>query len=409
MNTYSLIRISLNSLNRHKGRSFLTTLGIIIGIAAIIATLAIGKGAEEKTKQHFLAMGNNYIEIFSGNWFEEGKTTVKQQKKRTHLYYRDTKIMKRLCPGIQSISPVVSGREIVCYAGNNLLVTIKGGNQDFLSVVDRKIQRGIFFNKDHVQRGSRVAILGIKSAQELFRTLNPLGQTIRIKNVPFTVIGIVKKMKNFQGVHDSNFDIIVPIKALKKHVLKSHNQVIHSIIISAPTREEVPKIVQQLRRIMRFRRKLKELEPDTFTIIDQAAIMKAAQAGAATISLLLLIIASISLLVGGIGIMNIMLVSVTERTQEIGIRMALGATQLLILRQFLVEALALCFIGGCIGVTLGITIPYAVAQMTNWAPIVTTGSVLVALLTTSIIGIFFGFYPAYKASQLNPVDALAQR
>ena len=181
------------------------------------------------------------------------------------------------------------------------------------------------------------------------------------------------------------------------------------ISASAPTKDDIPKLAHHLRKIMRFRRKLKEGEPDNFTIIDQASIMKAAQSAAATIRLLLLIIASISLLVGGIGIMNIMLVSVSERTREIGIRMALGANSSVILRQFLIEAITLCCTGGAIGTVLGIAIPHLIAHLTTWSPIVTPSSIIIAVITTSAIGVFFGFYPAYKAAHLNPVDALAER
>lgn len=403
-----LLKISLRSLGQHKGRSFLTMLGIIIGISAIIATLAIGRGAEEKTRQRFLAMGNNYVEIFAGNWMQEGKTIGTKRRKAPHFQYKDVPIVKRLCPYIKHLSPTVDAREVVSHKGNNLLVSIKGGNEHFLKILDRKIKRGTFFNPSHIKRNARVVVLGHKSAKELFCSLDPIGQKVYIKNIPFTVIGVVKKMDNYRGVRDPNFDIFAPYKTVKKDIHKSGHPWIRSIIMSAPNKDDIPKLVRRLRQLMRFQRKIKEGETENFTIVDQATIMKAAQGAAGTIRLLLLIIASISLLVGGIGIMNIMLVSVTERTREIGIRMALGAYSSLILRQFLNEALTLCFIGGGIGTLLGISIPYAIANLTKWDPIVTPWSIIVAFLTTTAIGIFFGFYPAYKAAHLNPVDALVE-
>jgi len=410
MNASLLFRISLRSLQKHKGRSFLTILGIIIGISAIIATLAIGRGAEEKTRKQYLAMGDNYIVLFGGNWFQEGKTSTKKQTGgTTWMQERDVPIVNRLVPEIKYISPMIGTRKIVSYRENSILVEIKGGNEQFLKILGRTIKRGTFFNKNHVTQGTRVAVIGTKSARELFKTLDPIGKIIRINNIPFSVIGIIKKIENYHGIHDPNFDILIPLRALKRDIFKTSRQWIHNIVISAPTKDDIPKLVNRLRKVMRFRRKLKDGDPDNFTIIDQASILKAAQKAAATIRLLLLIIASISLLVGGIGIMNIMLVSVTERTREIGIRMALGADSSVILRQFIVEAITLCLIGGIIGALLGTTIPYAIAHFTKWSPIVTTSSILVAFLTTTAIGIFFGFYPAYKAAHLNPVDALAEQ
>ena len=353
-------------------------------------------------------MGNNYIELWSGNWLQEGKTTVKKRRRTPSLRYKDVEIIKRLCPGIKHISPTTGTKDVISYKGNSLFVYIKGGNTDFLKILDRKIKRGTFFNENHTKRGARVVVVGSKSAKELFKTLDPIGKTIRIKNVPFRIIGVMEKMENYRGISDPNFDVLIPVRAIKKHVFKRVNQRVHSIIMSAPTKEEIPGLVKQIRKIMRFQRKIKTGEPDNFTIIDQASFLKAAQAGAKTIRLLLLIIASISLLVGGIGIMNIMLVSVSERTREIGIRMALGANSTLILKQFLIEALTICLIGGIIGTLVGVAIPYIVAYFTNWSPIVTTSSIFIAFFTTSIIGVFFGFYPAKRASNLNPVEALAE-
>lgn len=409
MNIAILLRVSLRSLQKHKGRSFLTTLGIIIGITAIIATLAIGRGAEEKTKKQLLSMGNNYVIVHSGSWLHEGKTSAKKKRRFQWLEYKDVNILKKLCRKVRYISPIVSTKNIVTFKTNSIQADIKGGNEKFLKILNRKIKRGMFFTKSQADHGARVVVIGKKAATELFNSVDPIGKTIRIKDASFTVIGIIKKVENFRGVHDPNFDIIAPIRSVKKHIHKSSSRIVHQIVISATKRESIPFLVRDVRKVMRYRRKIKEGEPDNFTIIDQESIMKVAGAAAATIRLLLLIIASISLLVGGVGIMNIMLVSVTERTREIGIRMALGATSKLILRQFLIEAITLCLIGGIIGTLLGIAIPHGIAKLTKWDPIVTTGSIIAALVTTSAIGIFFGFYPARKASRLNPVDALAER
>lgn len=404
-----LIQIAFRSLFKHKVRSFLTMLGIIIGISAIIATLAIGKGAEEKTRQRFLAMGNNYIEIFPGNWFQEGKTSVQKRRRAPYFTFQDVEKLTRLCPQIYKISPRLETKEVINFRENSILVAIKGGDENFLSILDRKIKQGSFFNKNHVKRGARVAILGPRAAKELFKSIDPIGQIIQIRHIPFTIIGITKPLENYRGIRDPNFDVLVPVTTIQKRIFKTGSNAINSMLISARSREEIKPLVRTLRKILRFKRGVLEDEPDNFTILDQASHMKAAESGAATVNLLLLIIASISLLVGGIGIMNIMLVSVTERTKEIGIRMALGANSRTILKQFLFESIFLCFIGGTIGILLGIAIPHIVAHFTGWNPITTLKSILLAFATTSIIGVFFGFYPARKAARMNPVDALMDR
>lgn len=409
MNATLLIQISLRSLAKHKGRAFLTMLGIIIGIGAIIATLAIGRGAVEKTKQKFLAMGDNYIVVYAGNWLQEGKTTAKKRKRAPQFVERDIPTIKKLCPTIKYISPFVSTRNIVTYRTNSINVKLKAGDENLIKVINRKLMRGTFYTKHHTKRGARVAVLGQKAAKELFNSLDPIGKVIQIKDIPFTVVGVLKKIEHYSGAQDPNFDIFMPMKTMKRHIFNTGRKFVNAILISAPTKESIPLVTHRLQKVLRFKRKVKEGEKDNFTIWDQASIMKAAKAAAGTLRLLLLIIASISLLVGGIGIMNIMLVSVTERTKEIGIRMALGANSSIILRQFLVEALSLCFIGGIIGTGLGIGVPHAIAKIAKWSPIVSIDSILIAFLTTSAIGVFFGFYPAYKAAHLNPVDALAER
>jgi len=409
MNTNLLLRFSFVSLKKHKARSLLTILGIIIGIASIIATLAIGKGAEEKTKKQFLALGDNYIFLSSGNWAQEGKTTSKTRKRAPYLRYRDVKAIKKLCKGLKKISPFDSAKEVISYEGNSLQVEIKAGSENFLSILGRKIRRGSFYNKNQSKRGARVVVLGDRTAKELFKFEDPIGKIVRIKNKPFSVIGVLNKVESYFGFRDPNYDIVMPVKSLKRHVYNANNDIVSAVIMSAPSREDIPTLVHRLTKLMRFRRKIQPGESDNFVIQDQATILKAAQAASKTIKLLLLIIASISLMVGGIGIMNIMLVSVAERKKEIGIRMALGAKRGMILKQFLIEAVLLCLAGGLIGMILGISIPYIVAYFTKWAPIVTLSSIVVSFVTASAVGIFFGFYPARKAANLNPVDALMER
>ncbi|QQR49342.1 ABC transporter permease [bacterium] len=409
MNSRILIKSSLRALNHHKGRSFLTILGIIVGIASIIATLAIGYGAEEKMRKSILAIGNNYIELWRGNFTLEGATKSIKQKETKKLTTADVTSLNNQCPGIKKISPVIFDRGIIEYHGSAVMCDIKGGNDELLSVMGRSLSKGANMTQHHIQKGTRVALLGDQTAKDLFKTVDPIGRTIKVKNILFTVIGVIKKIDNAPGHRDPNLDVIIPFTSAKKY-LKNHNSsTIHGIVIAGKSLDKMPTIVRQIKKIMRARHNLGIDEPNDFSIIDQASMLKAAKASSTIFNIFLLIVASISLLVGGIGVMNIMLVSVTERTQEIGIRMALGASHALILQQFLIESVVLCFIGGIIGIVLGLVTPF-IAQYTFQLPaVIRIEPIIVAFCTIFLIGLIFGFYPAQKAARLNPVEALLKQ
>ncbi len=406
MKIKTLLKISFSSLKKHKGRSLLTILGIVVGIAAIITTLAIGYGAQAKLKKRILGMGKNFIFIKAGTIAQEGKTSLTAKKRPNYLIEKDVKILKKQCTEINNITPVMFTRNIVSFKANNVYCDIKCGNQDYLNVINRKMKLGQFFNLQQYLKSSKVVVIGCKTAKELFGLLNPVGKSINIKNVIYKVIGVINKIKYYQGIHNPNFDIYVPLTTARKQIFREHHPYIHGIAISAKNIKDMPYIVRKIKRIMRFRHRLTEDQPDDFSIIDQQEIVKAAHQSSNVLNLLLLIVAAISLLVGGIGVMNIMLVSVTERTQEIGIRMAIGATTKVILKQFLIETVTLCTIGGIIGVIIGITLPYAINYFTNWMVIHKLSSILISFSITTIIGLIFGFYPARKAAKLNVVNAL---
>jgi len=409
MNLKLLIKISFNSIKKHKIRSFLTILGIIIGIASIIATLAIGHGAEEKIKKEILAAGDNYIYIHAGNWTQEGKIESNHKKKVHQLTSNDLRILKEQCREIKQISPFMYAQEVVSFEGNNILTEIKSGNNEIFNIINRKIKNGTIFTKGQTKKGEKVVVLGSKAAKDLFKSLEPVEKIIRINNIPFRVIGVLNKVESYSGVHNPNLNIFIPFNTLKKYIIHKRNNKVYNIIISANKNEEMPFLVRKLRNILRYRRRLSQKDSDDFMIYDQRSMLKAAHASASVLNIFLLIIALISLIVGGIGVMNIMLVSVSERTREIGIRMALGATDKLILRQFILEAIALCFIGGIFGVFAGITIPYITSFFTKWPVVIKTSFMLSAFTTTTLIGIIFGYYPAKKASRLNPVEALSEK
>ena len=408
MNTKMLIITSLRSLQHHKGRSLLTTLGIIIGIAALIATMAIGKGAEEKVKAQIIAMGQNSIYISPGSFIAETKGRI-MKKTVKPLTLRDVAILKQYIPNIRYISPVSYNRAIIKYNINELKCDVKGGNEQLLKSMGRKFKYGISFHEQHLQKRSRVVVLGQKTTQNLFKFTNPIGQIVHIGSMSFTVIGVLKKIERFfPGSQDPNNDIFIPITTAQKIFGKNPKEV-DGITLSTYTLEESPQVVRLCKKIIRTRHFLEPQDPDDFMVWDQQSMLKAAQASSDILTILLLIIASISLLVGGIGVMNIMLVSVTERTQEIGIRMALGASEAAILRQFLCETVVLCLFGGLLGIGLGIATPYTMQKFTDWTVVITPWSIITASSAIIIVALIFGYYPAYRASRLEPVTALVER
>lgn len=407
MNIATLIKISFKNIKNHKTRSLLTILGIIIGISSIIATLSIGYGAEKKLREKILSMGKNYIFIHPGK-NEEGKTILTKRKAARALKENDIIILKKQCREIKYISPTMYSRRIINFRNNNVNVDIKSGNEELLKILGRKIQRGSFFTKYHVLKNAKVVVIGSKTATDLFENINPIGKTIKIQNQLFNVIGVIKPIEHYMGELDPNLDIYMPITTVKKYILYVPDSHIHAINISAKNKQKMHSVVKKTKKILRFMHRLKSNEPDDFTIYDQQAMIKAANKSSNTLNILLLIIAAISLLVGGIGVMNIMLVSVSERTKEIGIRIALGANGSTVLKQFIIEAVALCFTGGILGIIFGITIPYIVSVFTKWTVIIKTPSIIFAFLITFFVGLIFGFYPAKKASKMNPVDALKE-
>lgn len=404
-----LFQTSLRALKKNKGRSFLTILGIVIGIASIIATVAIGNGAAKKVQDQINQGGYNSIQVWAGNWLAQGRVKSAQRKKQTYLKLADLSACRNQCEGIAAATPFVSSQEVVRYEKNNILTEVKGVSDEAVQVLNRSVAQGCFFSPGQIRSQKKVMVLGSKAAQELFKYDDPLGKTVLIGKIPFIVIGVLEKLKHSDGPKSPNMDVFVPITTGHRHLFKLGYNKIPAFIVSASSVDDMPRLVKQMRALLRVRRKLALDEADDFTIIDQESMRKAAAESAGTFNLFILIIASISLLVGGVGVMNIMLVSVTERRKEIGIRMAIGATGTTILKQFIIESIVLCGIGGIIGVFAGILVPHAAAFFTGWNVIITPGSIIAGFSITTLIGIFFGLYPAYKASRLDPVHCLADR
>jgi len=407
---FFLCATALKSLAQHKGRSLLTIVSIVIGIAAVVATLAIGRGAEEKIRKNIERMGKNFLMIYAGGRNKSGVTAAKKKKRTKWLTYNDISLFKEQCPAIKALSATFyGGNALVSSTQQKILSDIEGVEAPYFSIKNIALSYGRLFNSREVLEQHNVVVLGSKAAQLLFKATPPLGQSVLIKNQFYTVIGVLKPRDNGNSFRDSNTIIYMPATTCSRKINHIAPWYVHGVVLSTYAPEDMPRVQRTLRRILRHKHALSPDDNDDFTIWNQSSMAQAAEQSSAIFNLFLLIVASLSLLVGGIGVMNIMLVSVTERTKEIGIRMALGATKRMILAQFLIESLVLCSIGGLLGMLLGVAVPHAAARFTQWLVIVTPGSLLISLLITCCIGILFGYWPAYKASKLNPVEALLDR
>lgn len=404
MNSGLLFRSALRSLYKHKMRTFLTTIGIIIGVVAIIAVMSIGEGAKYRVKQQINSLGSNFMIVLAQppKQFTQQRGIVAYTLKPS-----DMQAIIDECPSVDKISPGVQYQAKVVYDGNNWQTSVYGVNEDYFAVRDWKVIAGEIINSQDVRSATKVAIIGRRVVTELFGDKDALGKTIRIKKIPFTVVGILEEKGKTPDGRDFDDAILVPISTAQRKLVGKQNYAV--FIMNAVSSDKMDKASAEVRSVLRQRHRLQEEDDDDFTIFTQGDIAKATNAASTVLNLLLMIIASISLIVGGIGIMNIMLVTVTERTKEIGIRMALGATTTNILTQFLLEAVTICMVGGLIGAGLGIGVSEIVSLSLGWPVFISTNALLISLGSTLCIGVFFGYWPAKKAAALNPVQALLEQ
>lgn len=400
------MKIALRALRINKMRSALTMLGIIIGVAAVIAMVAVGSGAQERIKEQIASIGSNLIVVLSGSITSSGIRTGTGNAQT--LTEDDAKAILRECDAAAYAAPAVRGGVQTVFGNNNWGTQVLGTTPDYLPIRDLEIEQGQPFTNSDVESASKVALLGKTVIDNLFNGENPVGQIIRIKTVPFTVIGtLVPKGQSPTG-QDQDDVILMPIGTAKKKVIgtsQANYAAVGSIYVQA--REgRTADVQEQMRALLRQRHHLQPNEDDDFTIRNMEEVFKAQETSARVMSILLAAIASVSLVVGGIGIMNIMLVSVSERTREIGLRQAVGAKTRDILSQFLVEAVTLSIVGGAIGIALGITASLLISYFAQWSTVVSPGSILVAFLFSALVGVFFGFYPARKAAFMDPIEAL---
>jgi len=401
MNHLNVLKIALRALRRNKLRSILTALGIIIGVGAVIAMVGIGNGAKAQVEARIAAMGENVLLVFPGS-FRSGGMRSGWGGAAT-LTAADAEAIARQVPGVVAVSPEVRDRAQVFANGLNWNTQLMGESPDFAYIRNWPVARGAMFSNRDVQALAKVAVVGQTVVDQLFPNQNPLGKLIRIRDIPFEVVGVLAaKGFNLFGADQDDF-VLIPYSS---HLHRfSRRPFVNSILVRAARPELSATVMQGITDLLVQRHRVSPASPD-FTVRSQVEIEQAVSASANTMTLLLGAIAGVSLIVGGIGIMNIMLVSVTERTREIGIRLAVGAHGRDVLLQFLIEAVILSLMGGILGALLGVGSSDVMARVDGWPVLVSPASVVVAVLFSAAIGVFFGFYPARKAAQLDPIDAL---
>ncbi|MCC6820711.1 MAG: ABC transporter permease [Verrucomicrobia subdivision 3 bacterium] len=392
-------RIALRALRRNKLRTLLTMLGIIIGVTAVISAISIGNGAKVQVEAQVASLGQNVLTVFPGSFSSGGARGG--WGSRSTLTAEDAQAITREVANVVAVSCEVRDRNQVLANGLNWNTQVQGESPDYLSVRAWGLTSGAMFTEADVRGASKVCIIGKTVVDQLFTGSDPIGQTLRIRDIPFKILGVLQsKGVNFFG-QDQDDTVVVPYTSAMRRI--SGRDFLSAILIQADKAEQMERIQAEVTAVLQQRRGGRE--PD-FTVRSQLELAEAATATAKTMTALIGSVAAISLLVGGIGIMNIMLVSVTERTREIGIRMAIGARGRDILLQFLIEAVTLSIIGGALGICGGIAVSKVIAAKMDWPTMTSTTSIMVAFVFSAAVGIFFGFYPARKASKLDPIDAL---
>jgi putative ABC transport system permease protein len=395
-------RIALRALARNKLRAFLTMLGIIIGVGAVIAMVAIGEGAKATIHAQIASLGTNVLIVLPGSTNQAG-VRVGYGSLNT-LVDEDAKAMTREIRAVAHASPILRRQDQVIAGNLNWGTLVQGVSPDYQQIREWQVAEGRFIHEGDVESTAKVAVLGQTVARNLFGNDSPIEALIRIRNVPFRVAGVLApKGQSGQG-QDQDDIVIVPYTTMQKRLMRTRH--VQSIVVSAVSAERVQEAQGQITGLLRQRHRIAQDREDDFSIRSLSDISEAATTSARVMAVLLGSVASISLLVGGIGIMNIMLVSVTERTREIGIRMAVGARSRDIMLQFLVEAVVMAASGGIIGILLGIGSSELLKQWAKWPTLIDPAIVVIAFLFSGAVGVFFGFYPAKKAATLDPIEAL---
>ncbi len=398
----STVKIAFRALRRNKLRSVLTALGIIIGVGAVIAMVSIGNGAKAQVEQQIASLGENVILIFSGSVTSSGIRTG--WGSAGTLKIEDAEAIRREVPGVIAVSEEVISTRQVSSGNQNWFTRIYGESPEYFEIRKWPLSEGAIFTAQDVRSANKVCVIGRTTATQVFGSENPIGQVLRIQGVPFLITGVLTpKGLSPQGT-DQDDIVIMPYTSAMKRVLGGSTLRGMNVQVASP--DDLAPAQQQITELLRQRHNIREGRDDDFTVRTQQEIAETATATSRVMTLLLGAIASVSLIVGGIGIMNIMLVSVTERTREIGVRLAVGAHGRDILTQFLIEAVTLSVIGGVIGILLGLGASHLLSIFAHWPTLISIPSIVAAFFVSAAVGIFFGFYPAREAARLDPIEAL---
>ena len=404
MNPLIIVRIAVRALVRNKMRAALTMLGIIIGVAAVIAMVSIGQGAQASVQAQIESMGTNLLFVRAGAQNVGGVRSGTGDAGTNTLTIEDLEAIRREVPSVAMVTPSINTRSQLVVGNLNWNGSLQGVSEEFPGIRKWTIQSGEFFNAADVRTAARVIVLGATIAENLFPGTDPVGQTVRVANLPFRVTAVLAaKGEDPQG-RDQDDIAFAPYTTVQKKVLGSTRVQIGFVSAISPAATYTAQA--QVTELLRQRHQLGPNEPNDFTVRNMTDIAEAANETNSIMTLLLGSIAGVSLLVGGIGIMNIMLVSVTERTREIGIRMAIGARSSVVKTQFLIESIVLSLTGGFIGILLGIVASLLIPTMLGWPTLVSTAAIIGSVIFSAAVGIFFGYYPARKAASLDPIDAL---
>jgi putative ABC transport system permease protein len=398
---------ALDALRLHKLRSALTMLGIIIGVAAVIAMVAVGGGAREQVVAQIRSLGANLLIVMPGN-VTTGGVRLGSGAAST-LTDDDSAAIAKEVPAVQVTAPYVRGNVQLIASGMNWASVLFGVDLGWFEAREWDVDSGRVFETEEISRGAQVALIGQTVARTLYGGLDPVGQELRIRNVPFRVVGVMGKKGQSTWGQDQDDVVLVPLNTARQRVLgrnQANARAIGSIYVKVRDGENMSGAEEDVKALLRQRHRLQPGQDDDFSVRNLADIAATREASARTLALLLAAVAGVSLAVGGIGIMNIMLVSVTERTREIGLRLAVGARQRDILRQFLFEATGLAAIGGAVGVLLGVGAAYVISNAAGWPLLIQPESIVLAVAFSGLVGVFFGWYPALRASRLDPIEAL---
>ncbi len=405
MNFVMIFRVAIRAIFRNKTRSLLTCLGIIVGIAAVIAVMAIGQGAQTMMVKEISSMGNNLMMVFPERRNHGAVSGGMGQGQ--NMTAADAEAVKRELPHlVQGVSPQVRTSVQMMYGAKNWSGNVQGVSTDILFISNWNIQDGRFFTEEEQKRSARVCVVGTTVKANLFDDEDPVGKTIRLKNMTFKVVGVLASKGANNWGQDQDDVLMAPYTSVQRYLQRSKFNNINMMNLSLVTMDDLEEAKREVGALLRQRHHLADYQDDDFETRDTTELMNTIGSVSSLMTVLLTAVAAISLLVGGIGIMNIMLVSVTERIKEIGLRMAIGATPANILMQFLLEAVVLSTVGGAVGVVVGIAGAEIIGATKGWPILIQIPSTVAAFFFSSVVGMFFGFYPAWRASKLNPIDCL---